>query len=55
MIGSILPRVRRMKGRSMIGSILLRVRRMKGSNLPVAVAAAAAGVWVVSVVVMSVG
>ncbi len=31
--------------RLMIGSILPRVRKMKGSNLPSAVVAAAAGVW----------
>ena len=37
-----------------VGSILPRVTTMKGSNLPAAVAAAAAGVWVVSVVAMSV-
>ncbi len=38
----------------MIGSILPRVRLMIGSILPAAVATAAAGVWAVSVVVMSV-
>ncbi len=38
----------------MIGSILPRVRLIIGSILPAAVAAAAAGVWAVSVVVMSV-